>query len=237
MSEKTYRINLRDLIEALVGLKVISVNHADNLFLEFLKIHVLKKLLEDYGNKGSKEFIAKRANDISDNTDKGPCLEEEFINYFNKVSQEQKLQFNAERLMPRVGYPNIIVFKDNEPYCYIDIKVTSREARGSPRDIYISPGPIINMSSKIEDKGLELSFYVRKGNIYQKIKSQARHMILLFRTERIGEELIKGIRSGKWKIKKCELFDISDLDMKVKIEFNASFKDLDKCKRRWTISD
>jgi hypothetical protein len=241
MPEETYRINLKNLIETLIGLTVLPINQTDNHFLEFLKIYVLKKLLEDYGDKGSKEFIANRANDISDNTDKGPCLEEEFIDYFNKASQEQKLQFNTERLTPRVGYPNIIVFKNNEPYCYIDIKVTSREAKGSARDIYLSPGPIINMSSKIEDKGLELSFNIRKGNIYRKIKSQAKHMILLFRAERIGEELIKykekEIRTGKWKIKKCELFDISDLDMKVKIEFNASFKDLDKCKGKWAISD
>jgi hypothetical protein len=233
----SYSINLGDLIEVLVGFKVIPISNSDNVFLKFLGIDVLKKLLEDYSGKGLKEFIAKRANDVSDNTDEKPCLEEEFINYFNEASREQKIQFNAERLQPQKGYPNIIVFKDNIPYCYADIKVTSRMVKRSARDIYISPGPIINMDSKIKDKELELFFNVRKGNIYRKIRSHARHLILLFHGERVGEKLTNGTRSGRWKLRRCELFDISNLDMRVKIEFNASFKDLDKCEKKWIISD
>lgn len=233
-NSKTYRVSLRDLVRNLIGVEVLGFDKSDQEFLKLLQDSA-NTLLNEYGETGINEFVGKRPNDISDNTDEGLSLEEELVRYINNVSEESELHFKARRLTPRMGYPNICVVRNNDIYCYADVKVTSRVVRGSARDIYLSPGPITGMSTEIVGEELGLSFTVRKGNIYKKIRSSARHIILLFRAERIGEKIVRNIRSGRWKIRNCEIFDISDLSMKIKIEFNASFRDLDRCRRSWSI--
>lgn len=238
-TKSTYHVKFADLINTLLGYKVIPIDEnseEDKLLIESLR-NSIKKVLRNYGRNGTREFIAKRPNDISDNTDKGPCLEEEIVKTFNSLLHDNPQNLEAKRASPRVGYPDIVIYKKGKDFCYVDMKVSSRRAKGSARDIYLSPGPITEMDTSFtKHDEIKLDFIARKGNLYQKVKADARHIIILVKVERVGETIVNGERSGRWKLKGAWIIDISDLRMKTKIEFNASFKDLDLCKQ-WVVSE
>jgi len=227
---QTYKVTFQILLEQLLGFGVIKIDEIredDKKFLDILR-QTVESLLKKYGKSGDGVFVARRPNDVSNNTVKDNDLEDELVNYLN----EQGGQFQAGKAKPTAGYPNIVVRKGGEVFCYIDVKVTSRSVTGSARDIYISPGPPTGMSVTVTDGKIMLSFQIKKGNLYRKVEQQARHLILLFRVENVGEYTVTGTRANKWKLLGCRVYDVSGLILKTKIEFNSSFKDLDETGKR-----
>jgi hypothetical protein len=216
-SESVYKLEFSKLIKELLGLNVIPVTgirEDDKRPLEFIK-SVARSVLRDYGTTGEKYFVANRPNDISDNVSEGKSLEDVLVEYSKNMTGE----FKVDKFRERVGYPNLRISKDDNVVCYVDVKVTARGKRGSARDIYISPGPPTNMSVRRNNKDkIFLSFEVRKGYLYKKVDRTASHIILLFRAVKLG--------NNRWKLQSCSIYDISKLNMKVKVEFNASFRDL-----------
>lgn len=106
------------------------------------------------------------------------------------------------------------------------LKIKLLSAPGYPnielRDQY---GRVIYLESKAISKGWESSlraFYYTKGH---KIKSDARHLLIAWIVE---EESPK-----YWRITGANLFDIYNLKLKLKAEFNASYKDLSHSSHLW----
>jgi hypothetical protein len=216
----TYSIKFGDLIHKLTGKNVLPVKESDDVIR--IITSALRTLLNYYGPQGNLRFIANRPNDISANTMKGtPNLEEELVRFFNDEAKAAGVNAKAQRL-PLMGYPNISISVNDRELYYLDVKVTSREKRESARDIYVSPGPIIQF--QIESAGEEqvLSFRVRKGNLHRKVRNDAYHIIVLCTARRVGQQGT----FGEWSLTQCKIYDASDLQMKIKIEFNASFQHL-----------
>jgi hypothetical protein len=214
------RITFGELIYRLTGRRVLPVQESDNI-INILG-SALARLLNEYGPQGNKRFVASRPNDISANTRGTPNLEEELVRLFNDEARRAGVDAIAQRLSPLTGYPNISISVNKKELYYVDVKVTSRTQAGSPRDIYVSPGPVTE--SQIESVGTEqvLSFRTRRGNLHEKVRNDAYHIIVLCRARRVGQQ----DNLGQWSLEQCRIYDISNLQMGVKIEFNASFGDL-----------
>jgi len=220
-----YRIKFRDLIYKLTGKNVLPVEESDELIRVLAS--ALRMLLNYYGPQGNLRFVASRPNDISANTKGTPNLEEELVRFFNDEAKGAGVNVIAQRLKPLTGYPNISISVNNRELYYLDVKVTSREVtsrekRGSARDIYVSPGPIIRFQIESEGEEQVLSFRIRKGNLYKKVRNDAHHITVLCIARRVGQ---RG-NLGEWCLTQCMIYDIFDLWMKIKIEFNATFQDL-----------
>jgi hypothetical protein len=214
------RIEFGELIYRLTGKRVLPVQESDNI-IEILR-SALMRLLNEYGPQGNRRFVASRPNDISANTRGTPNLEEELVRLFNDEARRASADAIAQRLSPLTGYPNISISVNNRELYYVDVKVTSREQTGSPRDIYVSPGPVTRF--QVESVGTEqvLIFKTRRGNLHVKVKNDAHHIMILCRARRVGQQG----NLGQWSLEQCRIYDISNLQMRIKIEFNASFGDL-----------
>jgi len=172
-------------------------------------------------------FYARRPNDISDNTS-GECLEDRIQRAFNNSSQN----LSAIRLREK-GYPNLKILHVQSVIAYLEVKVTSttRRSESSARDFYISPGTVINASSKILPNQINYTFDIQPGNTSRKIQFDAPHILILCKAENLGpSSRHRGF--NRWRLLEYKLLDLANLELKLKIEFNANYRDIERlCNR------
>lgn len=221
---KAARFKISDVIKDISGYSLIPLDYKNNFHQK--TISALKSALESIVKRNN-EFHAKRANDISENTE-GECLEKRIERIFNSISQSMKVK----RLQVR-GYPNLEIRDSNQKLIvYLEVKVTSvaRTSRSSPRDFYISPGSVLKGQGAVSPAKIVYTFDVSPGNTSRKIQAEIPHLLLLFKAENIGNSP-KYPGYNLWKIRDFRIFDLSALNLKLKIEFNATYQDIEgECK-------
>jgi hypothetical protein len=218
------RFNISDVIMDICGHKVLEFDINDSLQQQMIVI--LKKALAHIASKDN-IFHARRPNDISDNT-KDECLEDRIEKYFNEIKDSAKARITAKRLKEK-GYPNLVTFQDGAVVAYLEVKVksTTRRSESSARDFYISPGTVIKGRSTISSQEIVYKFDIYRGNTSRKIQADAPHLLILCKAEDLGSsERYSGYRL--WKLLEYSIFDLSKLNLKLKIEFNANYRDIER---------
>lgn len=221
---RAQRFRISDVIRDISGHFVIPIDLENPLHSQIVKI-LHNSLSHIISNDNI--FYARRPNDISDNTI-GECLEERIQRVFNNRSQNLR----AERLREK-GYPNLKILQDQSIIVYLEVKVTSttRKSESSARDFYISPGTVINASSRILSNQIKYTFDIQPGNTSRKIQFDAPHVLILCKAENLGpSNQQRGY--NRWRLLDYKLFDLSNLTLKLKIEFNANYRDIERlCNR------
>lgn len=221
---RAQRFRISDVIKDISGYDVIPINLNNSLHHQM--INILHRTLSHIVTSDN-IFYARRPNDISDNTS-GECLEDRIQRVFNTSSQN----LNAVRLREK-GYPNLKILHNQSVIAYLEVKVTSttRRSKGSARDFYISPGTVINASSQILTNQISYTFDIQPGNTSRKIQSDAPHILILCKAENLGpSSQHRGF--NRWKLLDYKLFDLANLELKLKIEFNANYRDIERLCRR-----
>ncbi len=221
---RAQRFRISDVIRNISGHVVIPINLENPLHSQIVEI-LHRSLSHIISNDNI--FYARRPNDISDNTI-GECLEDRIQRVFNSRSQN----LSAIRLREK-GYPNLKIVQNQSTIAYLEVKVTSttRRSESSARDFYISPGTVINASSRISSNRINYTFDIQPGNTSRKIQFDAPHILILCKAENLGSSnRHRGYNC--WKLLDYKLFDLSNLELKLKIEFNANYRDIERlCNR------
>jgi len=218
------RFRISDVIRDISGYRVIPIDLNKSLHSQMINIlhrtllHIVKK---------DNVFYARRPNDISDNTS-GECLEDRIQRVFNNNSPN----LSATRLRKK-GYPNLKILQGQSVIAYLEVKVTSttRRSESSARDFYISPGTVINACSHILANQISYTFDIQPGNTSRKIQFDAPHILILCKAENLGpSSQHRGF--NRWRLLEYKVFDLANLELKLKIEFNANYRDIERLCRR-----
>ena len=222
--KKAKRFPISNVIKDITGYSIISVDISNPLHKQI--VTNLKNALTTILTRDN-IFHARRANDISDNT-QGECFEDRIVRYFNSISQNMV----ANRLVEK-GYPNIVIKgQDGSVLVYIEVKVTStaRASKSSARDFYISPGSIRNCKVTTLPQIITYTFEISPGITSRKIQANAPHLLILGIVENLGSSS-KYPGYNDWKLIRFKFYDLFNLDLKTKIEFNANYSEIErKCK-------
>jgi len=221
---RAQRFRISDVIRDISGHRVIPIDLHNPLHRQM--INILHKTLSHIVTSDN-IFYARRPNDISDNTS-GECLEDRIQRVFDNSSKNS----NARRLREK-GYPNLKILDGESVIAYLEVKVTSttRRSESSARDFYISPGTVINANSQILPNQINYTFDIQPGNTSRKIQFDAPHILILCKAENLGpSSQHRGF--NRWKFLEYKLFDLANLELKLKIEFNANYRDIERlCSR------
>ncbi len=225
---KSFNIEISKIIKHISGKEIVPVDENNNDEHKRL-IKYIKEALQNIVEKDNK-FLARRANDISENT-KGECLEDRIVRYCEQIGSKYNL--NAKRLREK-GYPNIEIRRrcgDKNTVGYVEVKVKSeeRKSESSARDFYISPGSILDCEIKSDPPFIYFTFIVNPGLTSKKIRARVPHILVLCNA--------KKQRSGKdgfdeWVINSYDIYDLYNLRLGIKLEFNANYNHIKKmCKK------